>query len=88
MISDQVFNLLEKVYFEVQEVKSELKQTKEEVQRNRYHIIRLENEVKVKFSAMSDDITGIKDEIKEKIGRNEKKLDDHELRIRAIEVGQ
>jgi len=83
MMDDKEFNLLEKIYVELQETKKELKA---DIQSNSNHIIRLENEFHDKFGALIDElkvisggVTVLKDDvayIKERVDTIEEKVKD------------
>lgn len=53
-MDDKIFNLLEKMYLELQEVKTDVKEVKTEVQHNSNHILRLEDKIENKFGALFD----------------------------------
>ena len=81
---DRIFDLVEKVYIELQGTKKEVKQ-------NSNHIIRLENEFHNKMGAMNDKISiienGVK-EIKDKLDIIEDKVEKHDIKIQVIEGGK
>lgn len=97
-MENKIYDLLEKVYIEVQDTKKELQdtrkdlqETKVEVKENRKDIIRLENEMSNKISILFDGQKATND----RLDRIEKKLDDlsekvdkHDIKIQVIEGGK
>jgi predicted nucleic acid-binding Zn-ribbon protein len=53
-MDNKIFNLLEKMYLELQDVKVELQGVKTEVKQNSNHILRLEDKMENKFGALFD----------------------------------
>lgn len=59
-MDDKSFDLLEKIYVELQETKKELKAG---IQSNSNHIMRLEDEFHNKFGALNDEVKIIKSDV-------------------------
>lgn len=83
-MEDKVFDLLEKVYIDLQENKKDVKSVNN-------HIIRLEDEFHNKIGILSDEISLMRDDIsfiKGKVEVIEKKVDAHGMKIQVIEGGK
>ncbi|HYE80953.1 MAG TPA: hypothetical protein VEG39_02165 [Clostridia bacterium] len=83
-MDDKVFELLEKVFIELQDTKKEVKSANS-------HIVRLEDEFHYKFGILSDEVSLERKDItaiKEKLEVIEKKIDKHDIKIQVIEGGK
>ena len=90
-MDDKAFNLLERIYLELQDTKNELLETKKEVKENGGYIIRLENDFHNKFGALSDEVKVVRDDvkyIKKRIDAIEEKVERHDIKIQVIEGGK
>ena len=83
-MDDKVFDLLEKVYIELQDTKKEVKSANN-------HIIRLEDEFHSKLGILSDEVSLVRKDItsmKGKLEVIEGKIDKHDIKIQVIEGGK
>lgn len=87
MDEHRIFDFLEKLYFELQTGKKELK---DEIAKNSRHLVRLENEVKEKTGILFDGQRSLQEQgvrLERKMDRIAQILEDHEVRLRVIESG-
>ncbi len=94
-MDNKIFDLLEKVYIDLQETKSDVKEIKQEQIKTNARLSRLEIKVEHEISNKIDALFEFRDEAMQRFDRIEGKIDDlsekvdkHEIKIQVIEGGK
>jgi len=90
IVEEKIFNLMEKMYIEMQEMKEKMA-TKDDIRKLENNMVRMEDEVKddikILYDGYKQSIEGIND-IKERLDKLSDKVENQEIKLQVLKTAK